>query len=506
MVSPRYHCDQTRLKLALDDRLRDDAQEQLATHLEQCEDCRTQLESLAAGCDWWHKAQSHLTSDPLTGDAVAEATDSSTETDQPWLGFLLPSDDDRYLGRFGAYLVTELIGSGGFGVVLKALDPALNRYVAVKVLSPQLANSGAARRRFAREAQAAAAVVHEHVVAIHSVAENDGLPYLVMPYVPGCSLQDRLDRQGPLEVKEILRIGLQVAAGLAAAHAQGLVHRDIKPANILLENGVERVKITDFGLARTIDDASLTASGIIAGTPQYMAPEQARGETVDHRSDLFSLGSVLYAMSTGHSPFRAETFMAVWRRLCIDTPRPIRETNADVPDWLAEIIEKLHAKNPNDRFQSAEEVAELLAGHLAHLQRPSVAPRPARLQMQRGRHRWQRRSLWLALGALVGCLGAVLAWRLPELATDRQTESATQASRGITGPTDTGAPSAELASVGETRLAEWDSEIEHIRSDMNQLERQLRQPASSLADGDRQTAVALDAELDALERDLDHRR
>src|SRR5581483_10498584 len=127
-------------------------------------------------------------------------------------------------------------------------------------------------------------------------------------YIPGCSLQDRLDRQGPLELKEILRIGMQVAAGLSAAHAQGLVHRDIKPANILLEHGVERVKITDFGLARTIDDASLTASGVIAGTPQYMAPEQARGEGVDHRSDLFSLGSVLYAMCTGHSPFRAETF------------------------------------------------------------------------------------------------------------------------------------------------------------------------------------------------------
>src|SRR5439155_13924679 len=127
----------------------------------------------------------------------------------------------------------------------------------------------------------------------------------VMEYISGISLQERLDRQGPLELKEILRIGIQIAAGLAAAHAQGLIHRDIKPANILLENGVERVKLTDFGLARAADDASLTQSGVVAGTPHYMAPEQARGEAVDHRADLFSLGSVVYAMCTGRPPFRA---------------------------------------------------------------------------------------------------------------------------------------------------------------------------------------------------------
>src|SRR6202007_1088279 len=148
--------------------------------------------------------------------------------------------------------------------------------------------------------KAAAAVVHEHVVAIHGVDTWKGLPYLVMSFVPGRSLQERIDREGPLQVKEILRIGMQAASGLAAAHAQGLVHRDVKPANILLENGVERTRLTDFGLARAGSDAALTQSGVVAGTPQYMAPEQARGETVDHRADLFSLGSTLYAMCTGH--------------------------------------------------------------------------------------------------------------------------------------------------------------------------------------------------------------
>ena len=145
-----------------------------------------------------------------------------------------------------------------------------------------------------------------------------------MEYVPGRSLQDRLDQHGPLALPEVLRIGMQTAAGLAAAHAQGLVHRDVKPANILLENGVERVKLTDFGLARAAADAAMTQSGVVAGTPHYMAPEQARGEATDHRADLFSLGSTLYAMCTGHPPFRAETPLAVLRRVSDDEPRPLR--------------------------------------------------------------------------------------------------------------------------------------------------------------------------------------
>ncbi len=216
------------------------------------------------------------------------------------------------------------------------------------------ANDSHARR-------AAAAVVHEHVVAIHSVDTAGRLPYLVMPYVGGPSLQSRLDQTGAQACNEVLRIGLQVAEGLAAAHAQGLVHRDVKPANILLENNVERVKITDFGLARAVDDATLTHSGFIAGTPQYMSPEQAKGEATDHRSDLFSLGSVLYAMCTGRPPFRAETTLGVLRRICEDRPRPVRELNPEIPQWLCDVVDRLHAKDPAERFQSAAEVASLLA-------------------------------------------------------------------------------------------------------------------------------------------------
>src|SRR5439155_4258185 len=158
---------------------------------------------------------------------------------------------------------------------------------------------------------------------------------------------------------------MQIAEGLAAAHQQGLIHRDIKPANILLENGVQRVKITDFGLARAVDDASLTQSGVIAGTPMYMSPEQADGQALDHRSDLFSLGTVLYVMCTGRPPFRATGTMAVLKRVIEDTPRSIAEINPEIPDWLADIIAKLHAKKPEERFQTAKEVAELLGQHLS---------------------------------------------------------------------------------------------------------------------------------------------
>ena len=288
-----------------------------------------------------------------------------------------PTDDPHMLGRIGTYEIIGILGRGGMGVVFKGFDGALNRYVAIKMLLPHLAASGAARKRFAREAQAAAAVVHDHVMAIHSVAEWQGVPYLVMPYGRGVSLQKRLSDKGPLEVREILRIGMQTAAGLAAAHAQGLVHRDVKPANILLADDVERVTLTDFGLARAVDDASLTRIGVLAGTPQYMSPEQARAKAVDARSDLFSLGSVLYAMCTGRSPFRADSSYGVLRLITDDEPTPIREINPEIPEWLCGIVSRLMAKRPEERFSSASEVAELLESCLAHVQQPTAVALPS---------------------------------------------------------------------------------------------------------------------------------
>jgi len=310
--------------------------------------------------------------------------------DQVSLDFLEPSDEPDSLGRLGQYEIREVVGRGGMGIVLKAHDTKLSRVVAVKVLAPELAANATARKRFLREARAAAAVSHDHVVTVYAVEENEppkdsrpatcgGPPYLVMELIDGLSLEQKIDRDGHLELKEILRIGRQVAAGLGAAHEQGLIHRDIKPSNILLQNSVERVQITDFGLARATDDVGITRTGEVAGTPQYMSPEQAQGQPVDARSDLFSFGSVLYAMCTGRSPFRAETTMASLRRVCDDTPRAIREINTDVPEWLAAITDRLLEKNPDDRFQSAEEVCHLLGECLAHVRDPAVNPLPVSL-------------------------------------------------------------------------------------------------------------------------------
>lgn len=178
----------------------------------------------------------------------------------------------------------------------------------------------------------------------------------------------------------------------------------MKPANILLENGIQRVRITDFGLARATDDVSMTQTGTVSGTPLYMSPEQAGGESVDHRSDLFSLGSVFYAMCTGRPAFRAQTTLAVIKRVCEDTPRPIREVNPDVPQWLADIIDRLMAKQPDERIQSAAELAELLGNYLAHLQDPDNVPTPAGAGAKPARERRTLKSLILAV-LLVGGVG-----------------------------------------------------------------------------------------------------
>ncbi len=386
MNSEPLVCDAQRIERFLQHELSELEQGAFESHLDDCLDCRRVLAARAAGDDVWTRVREALITDSLPPDTppstqlpLESPLEEASFSQNAILRLLAPTDNERSLGRLGGYEVMGVIGSGGMGVVLKAFDPALNRNVAIKVLSPHLGDSGAARIRFSREAQAAAVVVHDNVIEIHGVAaakELNGLPYLVMPYVPGPSLQRRIDDQGPLALVEILRIARQTAMGLAAAHAQGIVHRDVTPANILLADGVERVKLTDFGLARAADDASLTKTGIIAGTPQYMSPEQARGESVDSRSDLFSLGSVLYAMCTGRPPFRAETSYGVLRRITDEQPRHIREINPDIPEWLCRIVSRLMSKQPSDRFGTASEVGDLLEACLAHVQQPTVVPLP----------------------------------------------------------------------------------------------------------------------------------
>lgn len=430
MVASTNHCEPQQLHQALAGELAEPAATRLSQHLQVCLHCRTELERLAGDAAWWNDARAYLATtesvdaaptssgattfaDPLfaqnamTNNALPDE-DLDEAVDAP-LDFLAPSTLPGSLGKLGDYEVDAIIGRGGMGIVFRGHDPSLNRHVAIKVLARPLASSAAARRRFTREAQAAAAVVHENVIPIHCVGTADHTPFLVMQLVLGHSLQDRIDGQGPLHVEEVLRIAMQTARGLAAAHAQGLVHRDIKPANILLEKGIDRVRITDFGLARAVDDASQTQSGFIAGTPQYMAPEQARGEPIDARADLFCLGSVMYAMCTGHPPFRAETTLAVLRRICDDTPRDVRQSNAAVPVWLASIVHRLLAKRPEERYASANEVAALLEQWLAHWQQPTIIAAPVMTTL---RKRKRPRFFRIALAAAAIAIGftAWLTW------------------------------------------------------------------------------------------------
>ena len=270
------------------------------------------------------------------------------------------------------FLVQKVLGEGGMGTVYLAYDTRLRREVAVKTLKPSLAQKTEAKERFLREDRTAAALEHDHIIPIYYVGEADGIPFLVMALLKGASLDDLLkQRQGAREtglpVPQALRIARQIAIGLAAAHARGLVHRDIKPSNVWLETspdqefGEFRVKLLDFGLARSgEDDLQLTASGVILGTPAYMAPEQARGESVDHRCDLFSLGVVLYRMVTGRLPFSGNTILAVLTSLVMDHPVSPQLVNSELPPELSDLIMQLLTKDPAGRPASAKEVAERL--------------------------------------------------------------------------------------------------------------------------------------------------
>lgn len=380
-----------------------------AMHVETCEVCQTRLQEIqplsevqdeistlfSSGMDLEAERSNrwrHRQSNSISGANFN--IDNAANSDEVKLG---PPSHPEMLGRLGRYEIERRIGSGGMGIVFKAFDTELNRPVAIKVLAPYLARNGAARQRFGRESRAAAAVVHEHVVAIHNVESDGETPFIVMQYVSGESLQARVQRLGPLSVEEILRIGIQTAAGLAAAHEQGIVHRDVKPENILLENSVDRVLLTDFGLARTVDDASLTHTGVIAGTPSYMSPEQANGETIDHRTDLFSFGSVLYFVATGHPPFRAERAMGVLHRICTTPHRPVWQVNAKIPHDLSQLIDRLLDKNPAKRVGSAAAVRETLTRILAKVQsgRPAIG-----LRLSTWLHRHQRAVISATFGVI----------------------------------------------------------------------------------------------------------
>jgi formylglycine-generating enzyme required for sulfatase activity/tRNA A-37 threonylcarbamoyl transferase component Bud32 len=324
--------------------------------------------------------------------------------------------------------VLKVLGAGGMGVVFQAEDTVLKRKIALKAMLPSLAADESAKQRFLREAQAAAAVEHDHIVRIFQVGEADGVPFIAMPFLKGETLDDRLKREGTLPIAEAVRIGREAALGLAAAHGQGLVHRDIKPANLWLEGETGRVKVLDFGLAKPASDAAhLTQSGMILGTPAYMAPEQAGGKVPDPRSDLFSLGCVLYEACTGQRPFQGPDLLAILAAQALHQPPAPREVRPEVPRALSDLVLRLLAKQPVDRPPSAQAVIEAL-DHIGRETAAPPAPRelagrspeenaaavrdrgskptlPRKAKRKKGRKPsgewWKRPGMWAGVAALV---------------------------------------------------------------------------------------------------------
>jgi serine/threonine protein kinase len=398
-------------------------QQACAEHLNECVCCQNRLEVMATeGSNLTELVDQARAADPLEtsaywpalkaiGGSTVGGTKQLTSPAKKHapLTFLMPPTDAAYLGRIAHFDIMREIGRGGMGVVLEAFDSKLQRHVAIKILSPELADDEVGRQRFCREARAAASISHENVVAVHQVenACERGFPYLVMQLISGETLEQRMKRVGKLPLSDIVRISMQAARGLAAAHERGLIHRDIKPANIILEPPSDRVKLMDFGLARVAEDVKLTRTGLVTGTPLYMSPEQALGDEVDARSDLFSLGAIMYEMISGQTPFQGNSALAILKQISEGKQRPLKQLDPTVPGWIAEMVDELLAKKPADRYQKASDLAEVLEYHWAH-QKTSSEELPAVCQVELRRRKIRNR--WVLGGIAAAALGLGLAW------------------------------------------------------------------------------------------------
>ena len=266
---------------------------------------------------------------------------------------------DRVLG--GRYRIARHLARGGMAEVYLAQDELLDRRVAVKVLFAELADDASFVERFRREARAAAGLNHPNIVSVYDFGQDDGAYFIVMEYVEGETLRDIIRSRGPLPPADATGIGADVAAALEAAHRRGIVHRDVKPGNVLIS---DRVKVADFGIARAGDPReSLTQTGAVLGTATYLAPEQAQGHAVDPRTDLYSLGVVLYEMLAGRPPFHGQTPVAVAYQHLSEAPVPPSRHNPDVPPGLDAVVLKALAKDPSRRHGSAEELRSELLAH-----------------------------------------------------------------------------------------------------------------------------------------------
>jgi len=379
----------------------------IASHVETCVRCQQTLVDLGGDAQWWDDAKEWLS---IPTDDAGSATPFHPLPPID-LSFLESPTHPEMLGRIGRYEIESVLGRGGMGIVLRAHDTDLHRTVAIKVLAPQWAASIPARQRFAREAQAAASVAHENVIPIYNVEADATLPFLVMRYVPGMTLQSWVVSNGPPDVATILRVAGQLGEGLAAAHRRGLVHRDIKPGNVMVGENIDRIWLTDFGLARAADSVTLTQTGIIAGTPNYMSPEQARGENVDHQSDLFSLGCLLYFLSTGRPPFDSENTLAVLHRIVSSDAEPLAMHRNDLPPAFVRLVHRLLNRARSKRPADCIAVIDALTMAQTELE----AGRTARTPMTK------RTRRFLLVGGLVACFGVIISlsqWLTPTQVTE----------------------------------------------------------------------------------------
>lgn len=310
--------------------------------------------------------------------------------------------------QVGRYLVQSRLGRGGMATVYRAHDPSIGRDVAIKFLHASLAEDEECRDRFLREARAAGGLSHQNIVVVHDVGEIEGRPYMAMELIDGAPLSDILETTPSLPVRDVVLIGMQLARALEYAHARGIVHRDIKPGNIMLLKDGSTIKVTDFGIAH-IEDASSTHTkvGAVLGTPQYMSPEQAMGEKIDGRSDLFAAGIVLYQLLAGERPFRGDSLVAIASRIVKDDPPPLSAKRPDAPAALRRVVDRCLAKKPEQRFQNGQELADALKKVLVQMDEQSREQGQRRIVPLRVK--WAA-SMALLVALVMGSTAAVITW------------------------------------------------------------------------------------------------
>lgn len=308
-------------------------------------------------------------------------------------------DGGRPLRSFGRYDVLDRLGEGAMGVVYRARDRLMGRVVALKMLSDEFEAEAELHQRFQREGEAIGQLNHPNIVSVYDMGEADGHLYIAMELIEGDDLRTLIEKRVPLPIVERVRIFMQICAGLGYAHERGIVHRDVKPANIIVTT-LGRVKLLDFGLARLDSRASITRRGVILGTPDYMAPEQAQGRPIDARTDLFAAGAVLYEFLTRHKPFRGKTLHSVLYQIISGAPEPVLTLNPEVPARLALCVHRMLAKAPEQRQQSMAAVAHDLREVYTSLRRARVPGAAAAAAGDEGRlvreHLRQARALFEA--------------------------------------------------------------------------------------------------------------